>query len=489
MFRRLIILIGFSLAIPILLALFSTKVYAVGEPPFIQAYSTLGNSRFSYKARVGSQTVPQNATNVKIVTSGQSDNDTNNLFIGDDVCFNNPDAATKDGCTGQTTYDVRTMYPSGDEFAVNTGIGTSLTIGTAVVATQSGRITITFKPTTQLNSGDFLRLVIPSETADYADGIPDDDGWDSGKLLANLLAGTSPQTAGSCASTACLSSSNFTISTGVLGYSSSAPAGHQVLIGVGSTLATNVQYSFVLGHSSDATLRFLNPAPTGASHVRGVSDSYSFTLRSENSSGSIRDLTVTKVNPVDGVFVSANVELTLSYTIAGRTSPVAGCASTSVQNTTATAVPFGSISSFDSFFNLSQVHSLTTNAYGGYILQAYEDGPLTTLSGSTIPDTTCDGGGCSTTASSPWTGPSYNGFGYSLQIVSGGTSPFQFNDSSRIFNARAFPAAASPVTIFSNTAPANGHSLNTCYRLSVDQTYATGLYYNKLTYIATPIFQ
>lgn len=453
--------------------------------PFTQAYTTMSNSRFSYKARVGSSTVPQNTSLVTIVTSGQSDNDTNNLFIGDVVCFNNPDAGTKDGCQGQATYTVDSV-PSGSEFNTATNLSGALTIGTAVVATQSGRMTLTFKPNTLVPSGGYLRITIPAATANYADGIPDSGGFDSAKLPSNLIGGdSSPQTGGSCGTDVCVTPTGFTVSTATL---SSAASAHTVLIGIGSTLASGVQYSVALGHSSDATLRFLNPSPSGTSHQRGVSDSLSVVLQSETSGNTALDSTTTKVNPVDGVFVSANVELTLSYTISGRTSPAVGCGKTSVQSSTATAVPFGSISSFASFYDMSQTHTLTTNAYGGYILQAYQDGPLTTTNGSTIPNTVCDSA-CTTTSSTEWNTTSNYGFGYSLQNVSGGTTPFNWNDSARTFNARPFPTSSSPITIFSNTAPANGHSLYTCYRLNVANTFTAGLYYNKLTYIATPIFQ
>ncbi len=478
---------SFTLSVASVVVVLSFMVVAspAEAAPLNQAYTTLSNSRFSYKARVGSSTVPQNYTTVNIVTSGQPDNDTNNLFVGDQVCFNNPDAGTTDGCTSQTKYTVNSS--NNPVFSISSGVGQALTIGTGIVATQSGRITVTFKPTTLVPIGGFLRIVLPAASANYSDGIPDSAGFDSAELPSNLIGGgSSPQTGGSCGTNVCVAATGFTVSTATL---TSASTTQTVLIGVGSTLASGVQYSVALGHASDATLRFLNPAPSGVTHVRGVSDSLSVTVQTENSSNAVLDQTTTKVNPVDGVFVSANVELTLSYTISGRTAPAVGCGKTSVQSSTATAVPFGSISSFDSFYDMSQTHTLTTNAFGGYILQAYEDGPLTTGNGSTIPDTRCDSGPCTTSSSQEWATPTNYGFGYSLERLSGGTTPFNWNDSARSFNSRPFPTSSSPITIFSNTAPGNGHQLYTCYRLSVASTYNAGLYYNKLTYIATPIFQ
>ena len=457
--------------------------------PFTQTYTTMSNSRFSYKARVGSSSVPQNTSLVNIVTSAQADNDTNNLFIGDQICFNNPDTGTADGCQGQTppsTYTVNSV-PSTSQFSINHNVSAAMTIGTGIVATQSGRLTITFKPTTLIPSGGYLRITLPAATTNYNDGIPDSGGFDSAKLPANLIGGgSSAQTGGSCGTNVCVTPTGFTVSTATL---TSASTTHTVLIGVGTTLAPGVQYSVALGHATDATLRFLNPAPSGTSHTRGVSDSLSVILQSEDSSNNALDRTTMKVNPIDGVFVSANVELTLSYTISGRTGGSAvGCGKTAVQTSTATAVPFGSISSFASFYDMSQIHTLTTNAFGGYILQAYENGPLTDSDNSTIPDTGCDGS-CTTSSSTEWNTTSNYGFGYSLQNVTGGTTPFNWNDSSRVFNARPFPNASAPVTIFSNTAPANGHILYTCYRLDTANTFSAGNYYNNLTYIATPIFQ
>ena len=282
------------------------------------------------------------------MTSGQSDNDTNNLFVGDHVCFNNPDSGTTDGCQGQTTYTVNATNTNGSQFNTSSNVSAAMTIGTGLVASQSGRITVTFKPTTLVPAGGYLRLTITAASSSYNDGIPDSGGFDSGELGydgPSLLSGSSPQNpSATCLTNGCISASGFTISTATI--TSTAPTGyHTVLIGVGSTLAQGVQYSFTLGHATEPTLRFINPSPSGVTHQRGISDSIAITLQSEDSTNNILDKTQMKVNPVDGVFVSANVELSLSYTISGRTSPAVGCGKTSVQSSTATAVPFGSISS------------------------------------------------------------------------------------------------------------------------------------------------
>jgi len=428
---------------------------------FTQAYTTMSNSRFSYYAKVGT-TTSANATNVVIASSGNPDNNTANIFPNDILCFNNP---ASNGCSSQTTYTVAST-PTSTQIGVTSAIADALTAGTAVVSTQSARLTVTFTPRTSVPSGGYIRLSIASATSNYSDGIPDNTGFDVNKLTTgNINTYVTP--------------TGFTKSASTLTYGSGY---NVILMTLSSALTAGSSYSFVVGDASDTTSRFINPAPAGSTHTRGIADSYSIILQTEDSSNNPQDKTITKVAPVDGVFVSATVEETISYTIAGVSTSTSACGATTSVTTTATTVPFGSIVNTDTFYNAAQTHAITTNSSNGYTLTTQYDQALS-LDGAgvtTIPDTSCDSS-CSTGTPGTWSTATNNGFGYTLANISGTDAAFT--------NASGYkPFSASAVTIMSKASSTSGSQIYSCPRLSVDTAQQTGTYFNKLTYIATPKF-
>jgi hypothetical protein len=81
-------------------------------------------------------------------------------------------------------------------------------------------------------------------------------------------------------------------------------------------------------------------------------------------------------------------------------------------NTTASSVPFGTISA-NTFYQSCQDLVVSTNAGGGYSLTGQENHPMMTGNGgATIPDTTCDSGQCTSVSSGAWVTASKNGFGH-----------------------------------------------------------------------------
>jgi len=463
--------------------------------PFTTAYATMSNSRLSVKGLLGSAT-SSNATNFTFNgtgTASYTDIDTGNLFPGDTVCFNNP---ASNGCSAQLTYTVQTV-PSSSLFITSAQVANTLNANDAIVSTQSGRLTVTFRPATQIVSGEKVVITIPATAtvAKYADGIPDADGFDAAALPADLLGGTG------CTSNACLAVSAggiysaWTMSAAALATNVNT---HTITITASSTLATANTYGVVIGHASNAALRFLNPAPKTTSHTRGnvaTSETYTIGLSTTNSGGGTTyDSTNLKVAPIDGVLVSATVEQTLTYQINDSSNGYSGNVSSSTNVTqcnggsftttsasTPTAVPFGSITTFNSFYRVAQTHYITTNAPSGYTLTAMENQALG-LNGSspTIADTACDSGPCTSSSSQAWTTASNNGFGYTLGNITG-------TDAAFTSNFRPFDSS-SPITIMSKNSTTSGSRIATCYQLSVSSSQQAGFYYNKLTYVATPKF-
>ena len=108
-----------------------------------------------------------------------------------------------------------------------------------------------------------------------------------------------------------------------------------------------------------------------------------------------------------------------------------------------------------------------------------------------IPDTTCDNGSCSESTSGDWATATNNGFGYSLENVSGTDAAFTYNESSRTFSARQIAdqeAGETKQTIMSKSSPTSSSKVNFCYRLSVSSTQPAGYYYNKVKFTATAKF-
>lgn len=464
--------IFFILTTQIAVYLFSSPAPVSAAGIFQQAYTTLTNSRFSYLGRI-SGTVPSGGIDITITSSGQPDNDTGNLFPGDKVCFNNE---ASNGCANQTEYTVSNVI-NNTNFTISSGIAGGLTGGDRVVASQSARIAITFQPSS-VNLLHHFRILIPAASSNSGDGMPDSGKFDANTLDTNIA--NTGVVSLSC-SPSCAGSESLTSPA----YSTTTIAGqtyHQITANTSGTWSTSRTYTITLGHASNVNDRFINPAPSGTSHTRGVADRLTITILSEDSSNNAIDRADTGVSPNDGVFVSAYVPISVTWTISGVSSGQSVCNTTTSITTTATTVPFGTVYAADTFMNAAHLHTITTNAPGGYVLQVKSDGELK-KNGSTpqIPENEtndCDGT-CSTTTAGTWSNANNNGFGYTLE---GTHALFNYTNGYKIFDSTNFQNIASHNTTVSND------TIYLCYRLSVDGTQTAGLYWNKITYQAYPRF-
>lgn len=440
------------------------------EIPFTNSYATLSNSRFSFVSGIG-VTVPAGTTSINISGTTYPDTNTGNLFPKDTICITNPGSST---CKYSGT--VNSIIDS-NNFGFIAASTAAFAVNDRIIVAQSPTITVTIVPNTYVPSGGYIRTTIKGSGASTnADSVPDNTGFDSGSLTTGNI-------------NSYISPTNFTKSASTL---TSSSGDHVILMTLSSALSIGSTYSFTIGSGTTAAYRFINPAPygtTGINHTRGVGEPYSITIQTENASGAILDKNITKVIPNDGILVSATVEMTLSYTIAGLGTGSSACGVAMPVTTTASAVPFGSITSYTSFYNAAQSHTVTTNAGNGYVLTVQEDGPLTENgdigTGATIPDTLCDRSpNCNTGVggTAAWaTATSHDGFGYSMANISGTDAAFTYTNGWK-------PFSTSPVTIMSKTSPVVGSSAYTCYRLAVSSTQPAGYYFNKLTYVATPRF-
>jgi hypothetical protein len=432
----------------------------------LNGYVTLNNSRFSYLGTLNGA-YAANSTIFTIKSSGvAADVNTDNLFPNDVVCLK---GATGDGCTNQGTYSVAAVN-TGTIFRVGTTVPGTLNDGDNVVSSQSARMTVTFIPRTPvpLNGKVVVTIQGNGSAATNADGIPDIGGFDGGDLTNVNIGANVGSTAG------------FTYSA--IGYSNAS--GSHVITLTTAAIGVGATCSFTIGSIATPSLRFINPVPV-ITHVRGVSNTYGVGIKTQDASSNTLDEILVKVVPNDGVMVSANVEMTLSYTISGVSIGTTACGTPASITSTATAVPFDSITAYNVFYNAAQSHLISTNANSGYTLTVQQDSSLTDSlgTGATIPETTCQSSACTSAIPTTWTDAlAYKGFGYSLQNKSGNT------DEAFVYTSGFKPLTTSPVNILSRTSSSAQSEAYSCYRLAVSAIQPIGYYFNKLTYVATPKF-
>jgi hypothetical protein len=462
----------------------SHKVYAANA--LNQAYVTLSNSRLSYKGAVATSGYV-NSTTINTASSSQPDNDTANLFPNDSICFN----TTGYVCHNNVNHTI-TNIVGANQFTFTPAETNTIANATAIVASQSALLAVTFKVTTTVPVGGNVKIYIPghSTQATAQDGMPDQTGFDSACLG---VGGANPCAISSGSFNSDVAVTGFT--KGTAAYSYSTP-NHIVTVPVASTALTSGNtYVITIGGTAANRERFVLPAPASTHTTRGVADSYNIRIATDNGSTTLDDTTVV-VAPNDGVLVSTTVPLALTWKINDAANPFGGnigsgqsvCSLTTSVGTTATTVPFGTITT-NTFYVAAQSHYISTNASNGYNLTVYATSPvaggaLAKADGSaSIANGTCDGA-CTTTSAGAWATATNNGFGYTLANETGTDAAFTSNY--KIFDGTADGASA--VTIMSNAGAVSGNRIYVCYKLSVSGTQAAGFYFNNLNYVATPKF-
>lgn len=458
---------------------------------FTNASDTLSNGRLSYRAGVTTGTA--GASVVTIDSSGNADNNTNHLFPKDVICFA---GSLLDGCHSQTTYTVANIVDT-THFNFTPALdATALSANDFVIASQSATHTIAFTLANAVPADGDIYITIPAidTTGKTNDGFPDTNstvatnGFDLNSLAATDV---------SVASSGCTNNWNATetITAGT------ASTDHTIRIDrTTDSCATGSTITVTVG----GTNKLINPAPiTG--HTQGAADVYTLNIKTRDGSDNTLDQSNVKVAVIEGVLVSATIQETLSVTIAGVASSTSVCGASTDVTTTATSVPWGTISNFGAFQEAAQTVTVSTNADGGYVVKVEEndqmgkDGKSCTLPTSDtadatdncIQDTTCGASACSESTSQDWTGVGYYGLGYSLANSSGSDASFLYNETSRTFSTKQFAdqeAGNTKATIMSNAGPVASSQVSLCYRLNVSATQPAGYYFNKVQLTATATF-
>lgn len=153
-----------------------------------------------------------------------------------------------------------------------------------------------------------------------------------------------------------------------------------------------------------------------------------------------------------------------------------------------TAIDFGVLSATNPVTRTNRL-TVSNGSANGFAVTASENHQLLVpASGAVIPDTTCDNGLCTETASAAWTSTLTYGFGYRCDDVTGTNCDggFAISDTYKQFADASNNELAQIVMSNANV----GEELQSeiTYKVNVSGTQPAGTYTNIITYIATPTF-
>lgn len=255
----------------------------------------------------------------------------------------------------------------------------------------------------------------------------------------------------------------FTLDTGV-----SLGAGETVKIQIGTVAA---------GGSNQVT------NPTAAI--------YTITLETTDGSDTL-DTGDLKVSINDAINVSATIQSSLTFTIAGVAQTTA-CANSAAPGsdaadvtTTDTTIPFGTVSAGAGGRKIAcQDLTVSTNATGGYIVTVEQDQDLTAGNGS---DTIGKLEGATYGAAAVWDSPDgdpHSHFGFTTSDTD--ADPNGYDDFASYKYAQ-FAANATPYAIMQDDEPVSGDTETVSYSIEIDSLQPAGIYTNTLMYICTATF-
>ena len=246
------------------------------------------------------------------------------------------------------------------------------------------------------------------------------------------------------------------------------------------TVATSTAISLPIATSSSIT----NP---------GVAQSYIVHVETQDQGTTLLDYADTRIAIIDDVVVTASVDTSFTFTIAGLPSGTDVNGVTTSTTTSATAIGFGTLDpSANASTTAGQRLTVATNARNGFTVTIREDQNLTSSTGADI-DVFKDGGGNS--APTAWTYPantldSENTYGHF------GITSEDADLNSNEFGTALFVGnfATTSRAVFSHNGPSDGTTADKGttdigFRIAITPLQEAGTdYTNTLTYVATPTF-
>ena len=278
------------------------------------------------------------------------------------------------------------------------------------------------------------------------------------------------------------------------------PATVRTYVATGTILTVNIGSN--ANYQNQGTHWIVNPTDAGTKSVTigGTFGGYGQILVSVNTavqlSATINETLTLKLTGLNGSGTGG-----MNSCSSNGTTDAEDSASINLINTTAASVPFGTLSSANTFYEGCQKVSVSTNAGNGYTLSVREDHSLRTASGLIIADTGCDASGCLNTPSTAaaWVTNTNSGLGISCAQAATSTSCSTVNPNwangthwSPIANEGSnnpIGGAETPA-IFSGLSAATSVEVITKakYRVAIPISQAAGVYTNLVSFIATPVF-
>ncbi len=208
---------------------------------------------------------------------------------------------------------------------------------------------------------------------------------------------------------------------------------------------------------------------------------------------------------IEGVAVSVTVDESLSFVIGGVLNADCDTSFTTLGGpdtvTTNAAVPFGTISSTNTFFHACHDLTVSTNGATGYGITAEENQSLLRTApdsnDKTIDDSLGNNGTMTHAVSDAWSTTTVNGFGYSCEDSGGaqGDCAISASTNYRQFACTGAAGVCDPdgggeavTTVASNAAPVSAKISRVEYKLNISGVQPAGAYSNTVTYIASPTF-
>lgn len=135
----------------------------------------------------------------------------------------------------------------------------------------------------------------------------------------------------------------------------------------------------------------------------------------------------------------------------------------------------------------TQIISVTNLLSPLYDLLIYENHPLTNPTGSFIPNTTCDSGGCTEFTSGVWDSTLTFGLGYRCENIEGYDCENGFNYD-QTYKQIPENKDKMSISIMEGINDKNSKSINISFKLNTSASQQSGPYTNIVTYTLTPSF-
>lgn len=198
----------------------------------------------------------------------------------------------------------------------------------------------------------------------------------------------------------------------------------------------------------------------------------------------------TRVAILDNVVVTAKVDTSFVFTVAGLATSTAVNGTSTTGSTTATDIPFGTLVA-GQIKTLGQQLNVTTNAKNGFVVTVEQDQNLLSSTGADI-DGFIDG--VYTNIPDTWAAPTNSILDENSWGHWGLTSEDSDLNTDEFGSALFVSASTTPREIFAHNGPADGSTAdkgqtNVAYQIQITPLQEAGDdYTTTLTYIATPTF-